>query len=113
VKQFAFFYRGWEPPAAPAEMQRQIQRWAAWFKELTESGHLRERGYPLEPAGKVVKGSNKSVTDGPYAEAKDFIGGFSIVEAKDIAAAVELSKGCPNFESGGFVEVRPLLTLTQ
>ena len=48
------------------------------------------------------------MTDGPYAE-KDLVGGFSMVEAKDIAHAVELSLGCPIFETGGAVEVRPVM----
>ena len=45
----------------------------------------------------VVKGSQKVVTDGPYAEAKDVVGGYSLIEAKDLAQAVEISKGCPIF----------------
>lgn len=111
MSQFVYFYRGWEAPASPTEMQQQIQKWSAWFKQLSESGRLTDRGYPLERNGKVVVGKSKSVTDGPYAEAKDFVGGYSIVEADDIMHAVELAKGCPTFESGGSVEVRPLLVM--
>jgi hypothetical protein len=111
MSQYVFFYRGWSAPASPADMQKQVEKWSAWFKELTASGHLADRGYPLERSGKIVAGKSKSVTDGPFAEAKDFIGGYSIVDATDIAHAVELAKGCPNFETGGSVEVRPLLTL--
>ena len=111
MSQYVFFYRGWAAPASPAEMQQQIQKWSAWFKELGDSGHLVDRGHPLERSGKVVVGKARSVTDGPFAEAKDFVGGFSIVEADDIAQAVELAKGCPNSEYGGSVEVRPLLQM--
>jgi hypothetical protein len=111
MSQFVFLYRGWQAPASPAEMQQQIQKWSAWFKDLTDSGCLAARGHPLERSGKVVAGQNKSVTDGPYAEAKDFVGGYSIVEANDIAHAVELAKGCPNFAYGGSVEVRPLMQM--
>ena len=56
----------------------------------------------------MVKGNQKIVTDGPYAEAKDVVGGFSVIEAKDLAQAAEISKGCPILEVGGSVEVRPL-----
>ena len=73
--------------------------------------HLKELGHPLESAGMVVKGNQKIVTDGPYAEAKDLVGGFSLIEAKDLAHAVELSEGCPIFEVGGSVEVRPVMQL--
>jgi len=112
MSQFVYFYRGWSRPASPAEMQQQVQKWSAWFKTLADAGHLADRGFPLERNGKVVAGKTKSITDGPFAEAKDFIGGYSIVDARDIAHAVELAKGCPNFETGGSVEVRPLLTMT-
>ena len=62
---------------------------------LGAKGHLKDPGHPLERTGKVVKGKQKTVTDGPYAEAKDVVGGYTLVEAKDLAQAVELSKGCP------------------
>ena len=111
MSQFVYFYRGWQAPASPADMQQQIQKWSAWFKSLSDGGHLADRGFPLERSGKLVKGKDKTVTDGPFAEAKDFVGGYSVVDAQDIAHAVELAKGCPNFEYGGSVEVRPLLRM--
>jgi hypothetical protein len=52
------------------------------------------------------------ISDGPFAEAKDLIGGFTLVLAKDIGEAAELSKGCPIFLAGGGVEVRPILQMT-
>jgi len=51
------------------------------------------------------------VTDGPFAEAKDLVGGYTLIEAKDLAEAAELSKGCPIFERNGFVEVRPVMKM--
>jgi len=92
-------------------MQKTTQKWVAWFKELGEKGHIKDPGHPLEPAGKVVMGKQKTVHDGPYAEAKDIVGGFTLIEAKDLSQAVELSKGCPIFEVGGSVEVRPIQIL--
>jgi hypothetical protein len=89
-------------------MQKTMQKWVAWFKELGASGHIKDPGHPLERTGKVVKGNQKSVHDGPYAEAKDVVGGYTLIEAKDLAQAVELSKGCPILEAGGSVEVRPI-----
>ena len=59
-------------------------------------------------ASLVVNGNQKIVQDGPYAEAKDMVGGYIVVEANDLAHAVELSKGCPILEVGGSVEVRPV-----
>src|SRR5881409_2350550 len=58
--------------------------------------------------GKLVKGKQKTVTDGPFAETKDIVGGYTLIEARDLDQAVELSKGCPIFEVEGAVEVRPV-----
>jgi hypothetical protein len=65
----------------------------------------------LDGTGKVVRGKAKVVTDGPYAESKDAIGGYLVIEAKDLAEAVELSKGCPVLEGEGSVEVRPVVSM--
>ena len=56
-------------------------------------------------------GGNVSITDGPYLEAKDLVGGFTLVEARDIDQAVELSRGCPILDGGGSVEVRPVMKM--
>src|SRR5580692_7621513 len=99
MSQFLFVYRNTAQAeqdrmhASPAEMQKVMQNWVAWMKELGEKG---------------VKGKQKSITDGPYAESKDIVGGYTLIEAKDLAQAAELSKGCPIFDAGGMVEVRPI-----
>lgn len=108
MSEFAFLYRGPGPSGSPEQMQKTMQKWVAWFKDLREQGHLRDIGHPLERVGKVVKGTGKSVHDGPFAEAKDVVGGFSLITAKDLDQAVELSKGCPIYEREGSVEVRPI-----
>jgi len=87
-----------------------MQRWMTWLKELGEKGHVKAPGHPIERTGKLVSGKNKSVTDGPYAE-KDMVGGYTLIEANDIGQATELSMGCPIFDSGGSVEVRPLMKM--
>ena len=112
MSEFTYLYRGGrDTPQSPEQRQKQLQKWAAWFKELGTSGHLKELGHPLESAGMVVKGNENMVTDGPYAEAKDLVGGFSLIEASDLAHAVEISKGCPVLEVGGSVEVRPVMQI--
>src|SRR5215831_12714270 len=109
MSEFTFLFRGSDPTAqSPGEMQKSMQKWHAWFKELGEKGHIKYPGHPLERAGKVVRGKQKSVHDGPYAEAKDIVNGFTLIEAKDLPHAVELSKGCTILEAGGSVEVRPI-----
>jgi hypothetical protein len=95
----------------PERAQQAIQSWLAWIRELEAKGHLKHPGQPLDVAGKVVRGKNKIVTDGPYVETKDLVLGFIVVEARDLAQAAELAKGCPMLEGDGSVEIRPVGTL--
>ena len=57
---------------------------------------MKDAGQPLEKPGKVVKGKNKTVTDGPFAEAKDVVGGYTLVEASDLEQAVRALEGLPD-----------------
>jgi hypothetical protein len=111
MSEFTYLFRGRDPAASPAQMQKTMEQWMAWFKELGATGHLKDPGHPLEHSGKVVRGKQKAVNDGPYAESKDVVGGYIVVEAADINEALELSKGCPILEIGGSVEVRPNQTI--
>jgi hypothetical protein len=108
MSEFTFLYRGRDTSASPEQMQKTMEKWVAWFKQLESAGALKQMGNPLEHNGKVVKSKQKLVLDGPFAEAKDVIGGYSVVEAKDLDHAAELAKGCPILEVGGSVEVRPI-----
>jgi hypothetical protein len=112
MNEFVFLYRGGARDRSPEQMQQVMQKWMAWMKDLGAKGHLKDRGQPLERAGKLVQGSQKTVTDGPFAEAKDVVGGYTLIEAEDLSEAVELSKGCPIFEVEGAVEVRPVMKLS-
>ena len=98
-----------EHMGTPERAQQSMQRWLGWMRELETKGHLKERGQPLERTGKVVRRQGQMVTDGPYAEAKDLVAGFIVVEARDLAQAAELAAGCPILEGDGAVEVRPVL----
>ena len=112
MSQFLYLYRGGRNgQRSPEDAQKTMQKWMSWLKGLGDSGHLKDQGQPLEPGGKVVKGKTKTITDGPFAEAKDLVGGFTLVEARDINEAVELSKGCPILEEDGAVEVRPIMIM--
>jgi hypothetical protein len=92
-------------------MQQVLQKWMAWFKDLADKGHIQDRGQPLERSGKLVTGKQKAVTDGPFAESKDVVGGYTLIQARDLEQAVELSKGCPILEREGMVEVRPVMQI--
>jgi hypothetical protein len=111
MSEFLYLYRGGENGMSPERMQETMRKWMAWLKDLAEKGHIKDQGQPLERSGKLVKGKQKSVTDGPFAETKDLVGGYTLIHAKDLDQAVELSKGCPIFEADGAVEVRPVMKL--
>lgn len=111
MSEFAFLYHDGAATAtapSPEQQQQVMQKWVAWFKDLGAKGHVKEMGHPLVRSGKLVSGKQKTVNDGPFAETKDVIGGFSVIEATDVNQAAELAKGCPILEAGGSVEVRPI-----
>ena len=98
-----------EAMGTPERAQRSMQAWRAWVQDLEAKGRLKSRGNALETAGAVVRGTTRTVTDGPYAESKDLVLGFNILSARDLAEATELARGCPILEGGGAVEVRPII----
>ncbi len=110
MKDFLFLFRGGTAPTSPEEGQKRMQRWVTWIETLTKAGKFKS-GFPLETGGKVVSGPSKLVTDGPFPEAKEVVGGYLIVTANDLAGAVEISKGCPIFGEGGAVEVRAIMPM--
>jgi len=110
MTEFVYLYRGGNRPTSPEEGQQIMQKWMAWLKGLADRGNIIDRGQPLEPTGKIVA-ANRTVTDGPFAEAKDVVGGFTLIKARDVTEAAELAKGCPALEYGGRVEVRPVMKL--
>jgi len=94
---------------SPEQMQQQIERYMNWIEKLRREGHF-VAGEPLDETGKVLSGKNgTTVTDGPFTESKEDVGGYFIIRALDIERAVEISKGCPIFVNNGTVEVRAIL----
>jgi hypothetical protein len=92
------------------EAKAYVQSWMTWMQDLGQTGIL-AGGDPLQRTGKQVNGKSKVVTDDPFIEASVMVGGYLIVNAKDITEAVEIAKGCPIFEENGKVEVRPIQKL--
>jgi hypothetical protein len=111
MSDFLFIYRGGDSGGTPEQMQQNMQAWTSWLKGLAEKGHVKDMGNPLEKGGKLVKGKSRMVTDGPFAEAKDLIGGYTLIQTKDLEQAADLARGCPIFEGGGYVEVRPIMKM--
>lgn len=110
MPKFMFVYRGGHEgmeDASPEQMQQVMQLWMDWIQGGMEAGWMLDGGDGLKSEGAVVK-ADLSVTDGPFAESKELVGGYSMVEAPDLAAAIELAKSSPMPNSGGTVEVREL-----
>jgi len=113
MANFLFVYRGKNEDFtkfSPEEMQEHMQKWSAWIGEGFQKGWMVNAGDALTQEGRVVN-AKKVVTDGPFVESKEIVGGYSIVKADTIDAAAELAKGCPALLAGGTVEVRALAGL--
>jgi hypothetical protein len=107
MRNFMFLFRGGETPTSPEGMQAQMQKWMNWIQKLRDEGKY-VAGDPLEGKGKVLRSPNKVITDGPFAEGKELVGGYFLVHAESLDAAAAMAKDCPIFETGGSVEVRPI-----
>jgi hypothetical protein len=92
-----------QPQPSPEEMQGFLQMWDGWFKQF--EGKIADGGDGLLPTGRVLKPGGV-VADGPYVEAKEMIGGFSVVSANSYDEAVEIAKHCPIAVIGGAIEIR-------
>jgi hypothetical protein len=109
-RRYMLIFRGtdWYQGLSPEQMQQVADQWMSWFNGLRESGTA-TAGDPLEPVGKVVSGSHgRTVTDGPFSEAKESIGGYFLLEVESMEEAVAIARECPGLPYGIRVEVRPL-----
>ncbi len=97
------------PDPTPAEMEQIMGKWMAWMKGMGARGELAGANR-LQDSGRVIRGpGGKTVTDGPFAEAKEIVGGYILVQARDLAAATVIARGCPGLDHGDtIVEIRPV-----
>jgi hypothetical protein len=90
-----------------------MRDYGEWVRSLAESGH-HLAGAQLDhvSTAKSIRGRNgkPTVTDGPFAETKEQLGGYHLVECRDLDEALAIAKQIPTIPFGGTVEVRPLLT---
>jgi hypothetical protein len=96
----------WHKDLSAEEIQENMARFTAWFERLSNAGQFKSGG-PLAHAGKIITG-RKVVTDGPFAESKEAIAGFFVIQANSLERAVGIAKGCPGLEFGQTVEVRAI-----
>lgn len=110
MKQFALLFRvpGIDSSKiSPAEMQALTKKWTDWSERFKKGNSLVSQGPRLAREGKVLKPGGV-VTDGPFVEIREILGGLIIVQAADLEEATTLAHGCPALDQGGSVEIRPL-----
>ena len=108
-----FIYRDSKDPGvmSPEEMQADMEAWISWIGRAVEAGWMTSGGEALE-AGNAVTVRKDEITDGPMIESKEVVGGFSIIEARDLDEAIARSRDCPALASGGCVEIRAVMDIS-
>lgn len=107
---YMLLFRGtdWDKGLSAEQLQKVVSDWGAWFQGLIKDGRALS-GHPLTTEGKVVTGKKgRSIADGPFAEAKEAIGGYFYLRVGSMDEAVEIARQCPGLEYGAIVEVRPV-----
>jgi hypothetical protein len=93
---------------SPEQRAQLTKQWNDWYDGLAAQGKV-QHGRPLGLQGRVVSGvGGQRVMDGPYAEAKEAIGGYFFLNVANLDEATEIAKGCPGLPLGLTVEVRPI-----
>jgi hypothetical protein len=99
---------------SPEEIQAVIGEYIEWRKAVEADGKLVGGEKLKDEGGKHIVGTNGQmrVTDGPYAETTEVLGGYFTIAAADYDEAVEISKGCPHLKYGGRIELREVESLS-
>jgi hypothetical protein len=108
--QYMMLFRGtqWSKGLSPQELQNVLNRWNEWMGRLVKEGKVTS-AQPLVATGKIISGKKKRiVSDGPFAESKEAIAGYFLLEVEDLNEAVEIAKEVPTVDYGVSVEVRPI-----
>ena len=98
---------GWHKELSPEEILQNMARFTAWFEQLSNRGQFKGGG-PLAHAGKTLAGKGV-VRDGPFAESKEAIAGYFLIQADNLDQAVKIAGDCPGLEFGQTVEVRAMV----
>jgi hypothetical protein len=112
MKEFLLVFRNATGPQqmSPEQLQAMMKPWQDWMGSIAAQNKLVSPGNRLEADGRVIKPDNM-VTNGPYVEIKEAVGGYIIIRAASLDEAAEISKGCPILKVGGNVEVRALVPM--
>lgn len=111
MKEFMFIFIGKDYAdlgLSPEEQQKQMQLWFSWVDKL-KAADIYVEGRALTAAARTLHDRSSLPTDGPYAEAKELVGGYFIVKSESLEAATEIAKDFPDFDLEGVVEVREVM----
>ena len=110
MPNYLFVYRS-EPfdfsKMSPEQMQKSMDLWTAWIGKGFQEGWMVDAGDALMPEGKVVS-KERVVTDGPFVEAKEIVGGYGVIKGASFEEVIAYAKTCPNIIEGGSVEIRQM-----
>ena len=114
-KKFLLIYRDTAGSASaempsPEQMQELLARWGVWIEKFMKTGQMVDPGDALQPTGKVLKPKGV-VTDGPFMEAKELLGGYSVVKADTYDEALAIARECPAHADGSSIEIREMAGL--
>jgi hypothetical protein len=110
TSDYMLLFRGndWDRKLSPEELQQVMSKWTAWYDQLVEQGKIKS-AHPLIPEGRVVsQKKGQAVADGPFAESKEAIGGYFLIQVTKLDEALQIARRCPALEHGMIVEVRPV-----
>jgi len=108
MKDYLLLFRGGDMQGlSEEERNKHLAKWGDWIGGLAKDGKF-AGGDPLGNEARVISGKKMAVTDGPYAESKEMVGGYLIIKAADLNAATAISKGCPIYEVNGVTEIREI-----
>ena len=111
MKNFMMLFHSESDPdlnPTPEQIQEEIKAWQNWIGGIGAQGKLVNPGEALGFEGKTMH-ADGTITDGPYAELKEIVGGYIVVSANSAEEAIKLAKGCPGLSDGGKVEVRDIM----
>ena len=108
ANDYLLLFRGGANPEdmSPEQMKATMINWMTWMKGLKKNKQL-TLGHPLQDGGKLLSGQ-KGKTVATFADSPEAVGGYLLIKAKTMAEATKIAKGCPIFNNGGTVELRPI-----
>src|SRR6266850_4763732 len=96
TSEYLLLFRGsdWDKGLSPAQLQKTMGQFMDWFERLKQQGKVKA-GQPLERQGRIVSGQKGRTVDGPFAESKEAIGGYFLLQVADFNEALAIAQQCP------------------